>query len=335
MPVIVGSLYYAAVDELFAGRTGSDWAAGEPRTYLRRFLVQVKVKEMGPVAVCRAPGLPLPYAFYISSGPAGAEYDTAALAIRRRANQRDDDDWQFWIVEVDYSTQMPPGGMPDPGNQGSGGGAGSGGESSGAANNPEEEAADIEWDVETVSVPLQKDMNGRLYVNSATQPFTPAPMFPISRPVLVMTRNELTWGLATIRKWSMALNSQPFLGADIEEVKCEPPKAKLVHRGLLYYYRVSYRLVFAAVLPDGTLESWQPQLLDQGTMRLQNDPTKPQFRKPVPIMRGVNPISQPDLLDGLGQPVKPDPITGIRNPWYLQFTNHHSEDFTELLEFGM
>lgn len=292
-----------SVKELFAGRSGTPFEASSMhREYLRKFRVMVNSNKVGPVTVGFANGIPAPYSPYATE----EESDLLALCTSIKAEQEHEDDWQSWIVDCQYSTQMPEGGgqgnllSPD--------------SASGEQNNPELEPPDIEWDWEVEQRALSKDLDGNPIVNSATQPFTPAVTFEVGHAILTYSRNELSFSRDKASKFSYVTNSDVFLGADPGTVLCYPPRGKRVFRGKAAYWRVTYKFRFGRQLDNGRLETVQPRLLDQGLCRLMNAKEKAAvpgvllpvaLKEPVPILKRGLPITQPVMLDGNGQEAKP------------------------------
>lgn len=349
------STWYGLVDEIPSGRSGSPLNPDGSRTYTRQFLVEVKSegKRMGVIGVCSHPGLPKPWTFYITE----TEYDTLALLSSYSARQRDEDDWTFWIVTATYSTtnsgDFNSGGGPD--------GVGAPGDlpnnPSNAYSNPEYQYPDIKWNFEEVQKPALVDLDGKVYQNSALQPFTPPVQFPRAYPVLSITRNELNFNVVTAAAYAYAVNDANFLGFPAGFVQCMPPQADQQWRGTVRYWRVTYRLRFhprGIFLPGwvfnqegGVVDptyyelNWQPVLQDQGFMRLEDrkdangNPHK-DFGKPVPIVRGPGqPVTQQVLLNWFGQPATgKDPATGQIVPWYKFFRQFASKSFTTLINRG-
>lgn len=301
------------VKELPYGRTGVPFdATSTHRNYLRRFRVMVNSPLAGPVTVCFAGDIPRPFSPYSTDG----ESDLLALCIGIDANQEHDNDWQSWIVNCKYSTDVPLTGPYDflsPDGQG------------GDQNNPEHEPPEISWDWEIEQRALAKDLDGKPIVNSATQTFTPAVTFEIGHAILNYTRNEVFFDAKRANKFCYVTNSDVFLGCPPGTVLCYPPRASRVFKGKMNYWKVHYKFRFGRQLEDGTFETIQPVLLDQGMCRLVNGKEK-QFVKvvgggalgallgaganvpilePVPILgRGGIPITQPVMLDGKGQPAR-------------------------------
>jgi hypothetical protein len=341
MPSYPGNPYFESTEETDVGRGGKPFNALGNREYSRIFKVVTRNRFLSTLAVCAAPGIPRPFSAYQSGN--GLEYDLLAVLIELSA-QQDDTDWQRWTVTARYSTEMPSGGAPDSPGYAAGPGAaigddlnnGSGGKG-GAANNPEEEPPEIEWDFETTKYAQPFDLDGKAYVNSAGDPFTPAPTIETGHAVLSMTRNETAFNLNTASRYSYALNSDVFLGAAPETCQLMPPKAKYMFRGTLPYYRVSYKFRFNYQKLDGTLQSWQPQLLDQGMMRKQTTAGRPELGKSVPIRRGPNAITSPVLLDGNGQEAVDQIILGVnvgKIPNFIKFKAYRLLPFIELFQNG-
>lgn len=344
--------YYGKVDELPQARRGVVFSTDGHREYTRTFLVMVTEKLMGPLAVCQHPLLPLPWSFYYANG----EYDTQALLTRYEAVQRDQDDWQAWLVTATYSTQTSgdfqapptgggPGGFPtNPSN---------------AFNNPEYEHPDISWNFEEQQKPALVDLDNKLYQNSAKQPFTPPVTFPRAYQVLNITRNEISFSPTVAEEYAYAVNDAEFLGYPAGFVQCMPPQAHMQWKGQTRYYRVTYKLkihprniwlptidpeqedeIYGQLVLQGIELNWQPVLQDQGYMRIEdgvdaNGKKLKDWGKPVAIMRNNQPIQQQVLLNGAGQ-VQDfiNPVTLQLVPYFIQFRQFPEKDFNSLLARG-
>lgn len=349
---------YLLIDEL-PERSGTPFNAYGAREYARRFLVQVTDRRMATVSVCLAPGLPLPWAFYVSQN--GVEFDTQALMIRMSAEQQDREDWQFWVVTCLYSTEMPNSGQPDiPGYPGPGGTAGP---NQGAANSPDLEPPEISWDYEIVQMAVPFDREGNAFTDATGTPYSPPPVFEIAHPVLTIVRNELSFDIRKAKEYAYALNDRPFLGEIRGRVQCLPPRAVQMFKGPLVYARVTYKLrvftVFEELqnLPqnrrpnvfkrgwklsvDGPLAlslinnlTWQPVILNAGYNIIDDsDPFSPTFLKAVPRRppnRGAA-FSTPQLLNENGGPLD----TTLYNPMYHQYEVYKYKDFKDLLVKGL
>jgi len=307
---------------------------------------------MGVIGVCSHPLLPKPWTFYMTE----TEYDTLALLSGYSAEQRDRDDYSFWIVTATYTTS-------NTGEFNAGGGPGGTGGAGDLPNNPvssysnpEYKYPDIKWNFDEVQKPASVDLDGKIYQNSANQPFTPPVQFPRGYLVLNITRNELSFNINTATQYAYAVNSDVFLGFPAGFVQCMPPQADQEWLGTIRYWRVSYKLRFhprgiwlpawTAFVEQGPLIAqdyelnWQPVMQDQGFMRLEDrkdaagNPVK-NFGKPVPILRGEHPVTQQIVLNGFGQPAKRlNPANNQVVPYFIKFRQFPSYSFSDLIKRG-
>jgi hypothetical protein len=303
MPVFPDDPIYARVDEVFTynNETCAFDANDRHRSYFRHYRIVSKTVLSGGIVACKAPTLPDKYSLYNFGD--GTETDTLAILVRRTARREQQDDWQNWIVTDEYSTnaRQPPD-VPDINR---------------AEDNPELEWPEVEWDEEETHHAPQMDLDGQAYLNSATQPFQPSPTVPNGRRTLHITRNELDFDPLEMEAFEYTINDNWFLGYEPGRVLLMPPRAKMVFRGILKYWRVSYVLKFHEIIstnpdcqflmmveqPDGSeqltvingevftdsippqplpLNLWQPCILDSGLCQL--DPIKD---VPIPGPGGV------------------------------------------------
>lgn len=349
---MAGPAWFVKSGELRDSRTGSPFMAGGERQYERRWTVVTNIVSLDPNTVCQAPGIPLPYSPYVSDD--GFINDLNAVAVSFRAEKVDaQDDGFHWIVTVTYSTKVPVGGIPALTMFGS--------SAMGSQNNPHLEPPDVEWDWEIIREAPARDLDGRAFLNSANQPFTPAPTFEKAIAVLVYSRNELTYNRQTATRYAFAVNSDPFLDAPPGTAQCLPPRGKLEHRGEMQFWRVTYRIRFGAPrFPQGPgtitvgagesiasavldrparagleneLETWQPEILDAGLCQLQTNAARSNFNQPVPIRRHGTPITQPVCLDGHGRVL--EPVDGRITPVFLKFRRYRAVPFSKILVLGL
>lgn len=344
---MVAQYFRGQAEELFAGRVGSPFVHAGPREYVRRFRVMTLDKRIGSLGVGYAPGLPAPYSPYLSGN--GMEFDLRAFLVRYDTRQELEDDWQAWIVEAHYSTDLGAVGFPTEignpfGSQGQGRRP-----KSGSQSDPTLQPPEIYWVKEVVNRALQHDRNGKPFLNSCGQPLTPAPTFPFPVLVLNVIRNETAYNPQVAAHWSFCINSEEFLGMRPGQWFSDIPTAKLEHFGDYPYHRVHYVFKLSPMtleldpvfgLPEGEFYPWQPRFLDQGLCELKRVPVEgppPEEGwpiRPVPIERWGHPITQPVLLDGNGQEALKDEEGNITAHW-LDFNVHKEVDFNELFENGL
>jgi hypothetical protein len=328
---------YLSCEEIIDTSEGAPFISGGTRTYTRRWHVIVARKEMGAAAVCAHPLLPRPYSMYQGFG--GLEFDELAVLVSYRAKRKDADDFFHWIVEATYSTEVPEGGVPVL--------TGLGNDPIGSQNNPWDERPVVQWDWEETNESPPRDLDGKAFVTSSSMPFVPAPSFPVARQVLVVTRNEASYSREIAARYAYAVNDDTFLGALPETVKSMPVRMKVMNRGRLQYYQVTYRLVFNRPIMDGRipkvltrlgidvpLQSWQPEILDQATHQLQTFVGVPFKDRPVPIIRYGSPVNHPVLLDGAGREQRPN-AEGEIVPVFLKFRQFRREKFKPIIERGI
>ncbi len=338
-------------DEKLDSRTGTPWMAGGARNYTRKWLVKVKDNRLGANVILRAMGL-FPYMTYAT--PDGGDWDTQALLVSARLEDPVDVlDGYHKIVVAEYSTEMPPGGPVfslfgiDP---------------AGAQNNPEMVPPEVEWDGEVIREAPPYDLDKKAYLNSANQPYKPAPSFEKAHAVLIYTRNQLSYNNREHVRYSFAVNSDTFLGEAPGTVQLLPPRAKMGWIGAKSYWRVTYRFRFNSpegprptntVTSSGTglpvapaprevfdplkspLRSWQPQILDCGTMQLQKVwAGGPNFNFAVPIFRGAHAVTEPVLLNGSGVEQRTRDANNQLIPVYNAYRQFLAIPFTPILVTG-
>ena len=320
---------FVRCDELFSGRRGVPFSTDMRREYVRRFRVVVTNKYWGPVAIAQAPCLPFPYAPYVAVSPDGVECDLTAVCVSIVPEVEHEDEWKSWIVTCNYSTEVVESG-PDSNVRFPG-------QASGSQNQPWLEPAVIEWDSEESSYAPPFDNNGFPFVNTAGQPFSPAPTFPVAHPVLVVSRNQQTFSPAVVSAYSYAVNSVDFMGNPPGTCQVMPPRAKLMWRGRQSYYRTTWRVkIKTNFVPDDinpeqlVRDVWQPRILDAGSYQLQAIfGLVPIPKSLVPIYIGGQPVSQPVMLDGHGRKLEPD-ADGKWRPVYLRFDLYPEKDLNDL-----
>lgn len=339
---------FLAVDELIDTQPGKPFSKDGVRTYTRRFKVVTNDRELGSSYVCGADGIPRPFSVYQTAD--GREFDLYALLVDYDVSRKEQDGHYHWIVTCNYSTEVPEDGVPAD--------AEIGREPAGWHNEPWNRPAVIKWDWEETTWSPPADLDGRPFCNSARQPFSPPPTFPIARLVLVVEQNELHYDAQTAAMYAYAVNTKNFLHAAPGCAQCLPIRSERRNLGPVPYFKNTYRIRFNLpklldAVPDvpmivlgfsfgdrvvediwNGLQSFQPMILDQGFCKLQQVTGAPFGNQPVPIFRPGSQTTQALLLDGTGQPAKPNG-SGKLAPTYLGFRVFRSMDFTFILTGGV
>jgi hypothetical protein len=334
--------------EIHSSRVGTAFRPRGGRDFNQYFKVWTSNPFYGPNEICTCRGLPAPYQLYVTKE--GFDTDINAVCVESSAalvDEAKDDNRYIWLVTCKFSVDVPEEGIPDY--------TGFGNDPFSSGNLPWLEPPVIEWDDETVSYAPQRDLQGRPYLNSAGVPFTPAFTIEAGRNVLVVIRNEATFDDGIAGKYAFCVNSVPFLSALPGCAQLMPIRAKQMFRGLISYYRCTYRIRFGRFLGPGELnptlavlwpiltltpggflamqflqnsplnrESFQPYLLDAGLTELRvtgpiigGNPTPTNIYFPG----SATPISQPVPLNGSGQRALPMPTKDINgNPITVKVT---------------
>jgi hypothetical protein len=223
-------------------------------TYKRVFSVVLSSSRYGPIAaaaaVTSAYDLAIGTAYSIGVAPdptatppvvgdAWHEADPGSRVVSITADEDGQADGCGWTVTVDYG----------PGE---------------ASDNPLDEPPQLDWQFTAYERPVDQDTSGNPIVNTAGDPFDPPPMRDDSRPVLVITRNELTFNPATSWEYRDTLNNAAFYGAPTGTVKLKSRVGTQVQSRLVAggsYWRVTYTFEFNA---DG----WAKTILNAGYRQL-------------------------------------------------------------------
>lgn len=312
--------WWVSTGELFEKREGSAFDSGGHRAYKRYFRVRVNTKTVDPVQVCYAPELPRPYQPY--TDPVLNIVDFLAVVSRISAKPQDEDDWQVWIVTVEYDTGAIRRGAGTSGKPDAQGG-----------DKPKDEEPEVDWDSEIETYAPQSDLDGKAIVNSAGDPFQPAPTTRVGHPCLTITRIEDSWSQDDQKKWAFRVNKDPFLGEQPGMWLMYPPKARKIYKGILKLYRVTYKVVLLNAVEVGRV-SWQMYLLDCGMRQLTTVNVGTVLVPlivvlPVPICENGHPVAHPVLLNGAGGRANRN-AQGIPRPNWLRFRTIHEENFAPL-----
>lgn len=294
--ILAPNPFWKSCDEMFDGRTGIVYSLEGNRQYVRKFLVIVKLKEMAPVMVALCPGIPKAGEHYIPQSVPGVvlEEDLLALCTEIRADPLTEGDWAHWVVTCTYNTRFNTRAGRNPQ------------QVAASANDPTQEFPEVEWTTEMIRDNFIRDLYGIPVFNTARQPLVPGISRELPCPVLVISRNELSFDYQKANKYAMCLNKLKFLNAPPGCVQVAPITSRQKNKGSLEYNRTTYRLRFRPLQDDGTytlpkinillaapgktsplpqapinayyleafegkedqLDSWQPLILNQGMYRV-------------------------------------------------------------------
>ncbi len=232
--------------ERIDGRSKRDAAEGV-REYTRRFWVQTEYVTDDPALALNAIGIPTIYQTYNTE----SHTDLFAVCSERTATPQSDNP-KIWEIECRYTTieiNIDLTGQAD------------------ALFDP----PDIEFGFESKSRaiygypdPQQAYIGGGRptaasgIVNSAGEPFDPPVEVEVSYPVLTITRNEPIFLPSLAVRFQDAVNADFFWGVNPRCAKIKGISATKQYQNNLYYWKVTYKIVF-------NRETWDLQILDIGT----------------------------------------------------------------------
>jgi hypothetical protein len=291
------------VDEKIEGNTAKTDAKGNA-TYTRAFRVTADsyaLRAKGAVeAVVAQKGIEIGTPYEVldpADGVTVLESDDAASCQEISAASASDDGYS-WDVTVSYGPL--------------------GGEAATFPANP------LEWPVEFAlqsaqdRKPADEDRDGNPVLNSAGDAFDPPPEIDFSRIVFEVTRNEATFSPVLAQTWKHTVNDAVFSIAGenyaagtvlIQDIVAGKP---LFHPDAGWYWRITYKF---EVKPEG----WKKKILDQGMKEIVAG-----AKRAMKDSQG-QPISSPELLDGLG--VK---LAAGGTPVFLEFDLYPESNFSLL-----
>lgn len=232
------------------------------REYKRSYHVESNQSISSELAIW-ASDLPQPYGFFYTSF---GQIDVNARCLRVDAKPVENSHGMHHILTYTWSTKydlkkLPTNGFATGNPTGGGGGGGQ--------PNPQLEPPEIEWDFEETSIAMTKDLDGKVFKNSAEIPITGI-RIPVYRSIFMLSRNELTWDWSKSQKIAGAVNKDIFWGYPPNCVLAMAPKAKEVFKDGLRYWRVTYKFKFGGSLNDENtvVEDFQHSELDAGDCEL-------------------------------------------------------------------
>lgn len=266
--------------------------------YTRVFQVITTAPTVGAVAVRMATGIPRRYDAYATA----TETDNSSLATRI-ATQQDDENPLIWEVTVDYgspSTDQDQSGATEP--------------------NPVLRPAVLAWSFQKFQRAVWKDKDNKGILNSAKEFFDPPPEMDDSRPILTITRNQLTYNTAIAIDYQDAVNSDSFLGFAAGKVKVAGISAQSQVEGRYVFWSVTYEFEFRR-------EGWKLSILDQGRNKRVGANLTPILQKDASGNAINVAVSDPVPLDGSGGELSnPTPSTAK----FLDFDVYKTMPFAAL-----
>lgn len=160
------------------------------------------------------------------------------------------------------------------------------------------------WNTEKEEEAFNEDVDGKKVVNSAKDPFQPAPTRLKSRVVLTVTYNASSFSGATALALDNKINSDTFEGAAPKTLLLSIESAtQQFHKLVGYYWQITLKMTYN---PDG----WSPmKIMDTGMREIDpDDATKKRLIKlkgrevtsPVPLKDGTaieDPTQDPDFIE--------------------------------------
>lgn len=311
--------WWVRTEELFQDRPANPFSAMGVRTYKRRFLVEVNTRNVEGELVSFSPFIPRPYDLY--RDPDGTLRDAFAVVVDIRANLKEPDDWGFWIVEVDYSTNFRAKEAGAPSVDGGHGGQ---------HNNPEQEPPDINYENETREVAHEKDLDNKRYLTTAGVPFSPPPTTPVGNLVITYGRNELFFNKDQAEHYLYTVNDKLWNGYPAGTVWITQYTGKAVYKGPLIYARVNFRFRILDRLSRAQGKTWQKELQNSGFMELVNGVVQNIVRP------GTGRVNHAWPLDQNGRMIDPKKLKdGTAQPIWLKFRDLYATDFDVLQVVGI
>lgn len=203
--------------------------------YALEYLVISDNLSQGPIAIRETTGLPL---VGISHYSYGGEADLTVVC-KRKTPRQDPKQKRVWYVLCEFDNDPSSQSQEDETNQ------------PGAVNRP----VMLEWDSEYGERVLHQDFSSppKPCVSSNWQPFDPPLTTPIVYPVLIATRYQSTFAVATKLAYENHVNASPWNGAAAYSVLCTSIRAVQVVEDGALLWRVTYRFRYNP-MTDGYLE---------------------------------------------------------------------------------
>ena len=224
--------------EKFAAKSGDDDAEGN-RSYTRVLGVETNNPRDGKRIVCLHPLIPQYGSYYATL----TESDDQAMLTKRSADQDGESDY-IWEITCNFSTKA--------------------GDSEEENENPLARPPKHSWSGATRETHPLKDLNGKIFQNSAFWRFSPAIGIPTTDGVLKIVRNEAVFDEARAEEFSNVLNENAWRGRRAGTVKCLPPSGDECFEKGIHYVKVTYTF---HIRREGWPET-EEEVLDEGPFEL-------------------------------------------------------------------
>jgi hypothetical protein len=199
------------------------------------------------------------------------------------------------------------------------------------AENPLYQAAEVQFDGETFTDIIQKDvLTGAVIKNTAGEQYDPPIEVEQDRLIFRVIRNEASpLNVATILGYSNKTNSDTWYGCDPKTVLSKRPTIERLWSQVLaddtgtgYYYKITYMFVYRPLTLSGYGDGggWQRRVLDQGFNKLVSG-----VLTPITDTNGDK-ITTPSLLNGSGA------VTTTEH--YSTFDVLYTQDFGSTYNFA-
>ena len=196
---------------------------------------------------------------------------------------------------------------------------------------PLKEKPQISWTFATTDEPIDRDIKGKAILNSAYESFDP----PITQAkhdlVLRYVRNEKRFDPIEALKYLGKTNSNMFLGAPQNTVKCESWEGeKIYNEAYGDYFRVTREFHFRLDEINGKRWGWVRRILDQGCRELIGflSTGEPDYQNILDHQGDT--VTQPVPLDGNGMQLHPKDGEWPPAAVFLEFDTYENISFSPL-----
>lgn len=198
---------------------------------------------------------------------------------------------------------------------------------SGSVGEDEEDPLDdppvYEFSFAKYQIPALEDIDGEAIKNGADEAFDPPYLVDENRPIVTVTRNELSFSPAVAVEYQDAVNSDAFAGVDPGVAKIVGISARTATRGSVSYFVVTYEIEFR-------WQGWNPTRILAIGYRYRLNETGPSMNYVDPVTKQAPTTPILLQLNGLESP----PVDGVRPTFWHEFTFYREKTFG-LLNLGL